>query len=482
MPRTSIAILWFRRDLRVHDHPALQHALERYDRVLPLFVVDHGILGGRWPSANRRWFLSGALRSLDAELRERDSRLTVVRGDPKEVVPRMAAEARADAIVSSRDYGPYGRRRDEAVASSAEANGIRWEAGRGVLAHEPEDFRRDGGGAFAVFSPFHRRWQALPLRAVLPAPRAIPTAASPAAREPLEDAAALIGDDAPTADPELLLEPSEAAARGRVDRWAESDALRDYDTGRDRLDLDGTSRLSQDLRWGLLSPVEVLARCSASGRGPARFRSEIAWRDFYAHLLWHEPRVARESFRRGLDDVARSEDAAAIAAWKEGRTGYPVVDAAMRQLLATGWMHNRARMLVASFLTKHLGIDWRVGEAHFMTHLVDGDPASNNGGWQWAASTGTDPQPYFRIFNPTLQGRRHDPHGAYVRRWIPELAAAQALEGPAVHEPAAGMYLPRVVDHAAARMEALAAYEALSSSLPVPRRGMPRRQRGRPGA
>ena len=462
MPASSVALVWFRRDLRVHDHPALAHALERYERVLPLYVVDDRILGGRWPSANRRWFLAGALGSLRAELRKRDSQLAVVRGDPVEIIPRLAAGLRASAVVASRDYAPYGRSRDEPVETALEARGIEWVAGRGLLAHEPEEIRRDGGGAFTVFSPFHRRWEALPLRATLPAPDRIPTAAPPAATVDAFDAdpGALIGDTEPTADPELLLEPSETAARARLDRWAASDALRDYDTGRDRLDLEGTSRLSQDLRWGLLSPVEVLARCDGPGKGPARFRSELAWRDFYAHLLWHEPRVARESFRRELDGVARSTDEAALEAWKAGRTGYPVVDAAMRQLLTSGWMHNRARMLVASFLTKHLGIDWRVGEGHFMEHLVDADPASNNGGWQWAASTGTDPQPYFRIFNPTLQGKRHDPHGDYVRRWVPELASVPGLEGAAVHEPPPGVYLPRIVDHAAARGEALRAYES----------------------
>jgi deoxyribodipyrimidine photo-lyase len=321
-----------------------------------------------------------------------------------------------------------------------------------------------------VFAPFHRRWQALPLRAVLPAPLVIPTATPPPGATTTSatwELEALLGDLTPTADPRLLLEPSEVAARSRLDRWASSEALRSYDTRRDRLDLDGTSRLSQDLRWGLLSPVEVVARCGGAGTGPARFRSELAWRDFYAHLLWHQPRVARRAFREDLEDVAWSDDAGAVEAWKAGRTGYPVVDAAMRQLLATGWMHNRARMIVASFLTKHLGVDFRIGEQHFMEHLVDGDPASNNGGWQWAASTGTDPQPWFRIFNPTLQGRRHDPDGAYVRRWIPELAAVPGLEGAAVHEPPPGAYLAPIVGHAEGRAAALAAYRAVSPVGPA---------------
>jgi deoxyribodipyrimidine photo-lyase len=450
----STAVVWFRRDLRLHDHPALHRAVETFDRVVPLYVLDDRLLGGRWASANRAWFLGRALESLDDELRARGSALSIVRGDPRAIVAAFAREIGAEAILASRDHGPYGRARDAAVAAATESAGIRFLAGRGLLVHEPEEIDRPAGGPYLVFSPFHRRWEGLTLRDVEAAPDAIPAPADVPASAPGR-LRALLGDPVPTADPELLLEPGEAAARRRLDTWAVTDALRDYDTGRDRLAVDGTSRLSQDLRWGTLSAVEVTARCAGEGPGPARFRSEIAWRDFYAHLLWHEPRVRRESFRRALDGVAWETDERVIAAWRDGRTGYPIVDAAMRQLRSTGWMHNRARMIVASFLTKHLGVDWRVGEAHFMAHLVDGDPASNNGGWQWAASTGTDPQPYFRIFNPTLQGRRHDPDGAYVRRWVPELAG---IDGPDVHEPPPGAYVPPIVDHREARARALAAF------------------------
>jgi deoxyribodipyrimidine photo-lyase len=451
----STAVLWFRRDLRLHDHPALHHALERFDRVIPLFVVDEAILGGRWPSPNRWWFLARSLEALERDLRSRGSRLVVVRGDPVELVPRISRESGAAAVIASRDHAPYGRARDEHVEAALRNAGVAWRAGRGLLVHEPGDVRRDDGGAFRVFSPFHRRWLARPLRPVLPAPERIPTpdVELPASGPP----DFLLGHPAPSADLALLLEPGEGAARRRLETWARSDGLRDYDTGRDRLDQHGTSRLSQDLRWGTLSATEVVERCAGPGPGPARFRSELAWRDFYAHLLSDEPRVARESFRRELDEVGWETDEAVIDAWRDGRTGYPVVDAAMRQLRASGWMHNRARMIVASFLTKHLGVDWRVGEAHFMAHLVDGDPASNNGGWQWAASTGADPQPSFRIFNPTLQGRRHDANGDYVRRWVPEL---RDLAGGAVHEPPAGTYLPPIVDHAEARRRALAAHRS----------------------
>ena len=459
MAPTSTAIVWFRRDLRVHDHPALTYALAHFDRVIPLFVVDDRLLQGRWQSANRLWFLAGALGSLQDELRERDSALTMVRGYPVELVPKLALEAGAGAVIVTRDLTPYGRRRDESVGRALAPSGIPLVSGSGLLVHEPEDVARPAGGPFTVFSPFHRRWLAAPVRELEPAPALIPTARL-AAADPAADPGAMLGHPEPTADRRLLLEPTEAAARARLERWAGSDRLLAYATGRDRLDIDGTSRLSQDLRFGLLSPVEVLLRTGGDGTGPERFHSELAWRDFYAHLLWHLPRVARQPFRADLDGVAWSTDEDAIEAWRTGRTGYPVVDAAMRQLLATGWMHNRARMIVASFLTKHLGVDWRVGEAHFMAHLIDGDPASNNGGWQWAASTGTDPQPWFRIFNPTLQGRRHDPDGAYVRRWVPELANLPGLVGPDVHEPPPDAYLEKIVPHAESRARALAAYSS----------------------
>ena len=452
MPTT--AVVWFRRDLRLHDHPALDHAVRSYDTVVPLFVVDDGLLAGRWASANRAWFLGRALAALDADLRGRGSRLVVLRGDPRSLVPAFAARIGAEAIVASRDYGPYGRARDAVTEAAAKDLGVRFSAGRGLLVHEPADLRSDDGRPYVVFSPFHRRWQALPIRPLVPAPDEMAWPAGLAGTT-TSTPADVLGDPVPTAQPAFLLEPGEAAARRRLATWADSDALAQYDTGRDRLDLDGTSRLSQDLRWGTLSAVEVVERCPGDGPGPSRFRSEIAWRDFYAHLLWQEPRVARSAWRPALEAVAWESDPALIEAWREGRTGYPVVDAAMRQLRATGWMHNRARMIVASFLTKHLGVDWRVGEAHFMEHLVDGDPASNNGGWQWAASTGTDAQPWFRIFNPTLQGRRHDPDGDYVRRWVPELAD---VPGEHVHEPSGGAYPAPIVDHSAARQRALAAY------------------------
>jgi deoxyribodipyrimidine photo-lyase len=446
----ATTVVWFRRDLRVHDHPALAWAAADGDRIAPLFVVDERLLAGRFRSANRTWFMRLSVAELASALEARGAPLSVVRGDPAEAVPAFAATVGAHRVVVSRDYTPYGRWRDTLVGERLADAGIGWASGSGVLIREPEDIAAASGRSFRVFGPFARAWSVGPRRVVVTAPDRLAGIGPAGGR--LEDA---LDPVTPSAEPALLPVPGEAAARQRLDRWAASPALERYATDRDRLDLEGTSRLSQDLRWGLLSPTEVAERCAGDGEGRRRFLAELAWRDFYAHLLWHEPRVARESFRRSLDRVAWTRDPVVIDAWREGQTGYPVIDAAMRQLHATGWMHNRARMIVASFLTKHLGVDWRVGEAHFMEHLVDGDPASNNGGWQWAASTGTDPQPWFRVFNPTRQALRNDPDGDYVRQWVPELAH---VPGPDVHAPTPGVYLPAIVDHVEARARALHAY------------------------
>jgi deoxyribodipyrimidine photo-lyase len=336
--------------------------------------------------------------------------------------------------------------------------GVEFHARRGVLVHEPEDLRKDDGTPFAVFTPFFRRWSALPRRVVIPAPESIAGVSVDPGRLPALEELGLQRGNAE------VLPAGELAARGRLEAWARS-GLDGYAEGRDMLEEESTSRLSQDLKWGLLSPLEVVERCARS----AKFVSEVAWREFYHHILWHHPRVTVEPYQRQYREMAWDSNPAALEAWKQGRTGYPVVDAAMREIVATGYMHNRARMIVASFLTKDLLIDWREGERHFMEHLVDGDLANNNGGWQWAASTGTDAQPYFRIFNPYSQGAKFDPEGTYVRRWVPELRNVPAQF---VHQPhlmpanvqaQVGCVIGRdypapIVDHAVARGRALAAY------------------------
>jgi len=469
------AIVWFRRDLRLHDHPALAAALASHRAIVPLFVLDDALLEGRWPAPNRLWFMLGSLRALAEELEARGGCLVVRRGRSAEVVARLARELDVRDVYVSRDHSPYGRRRDRAVAAALAQVGAELHAKRGNLVHEPDGVATQDGRPFVVYSPFRRAWERLEPRRPLAAPDRVAVPRFLADGWPLDQGRipdlAELGVAPPTADPTLIPEPGEPAARARLDRWVArgADRLDGYAARRDLLGVDGTSRLSADLRWGTLSPTEVLARVAREGDGSRVYASELAWREFYAHVLWHEPRLTTESFLRVYDGLPWRHDPDAVDAWRAGRTGVPVVDAAMRQLRATGWMHNRARMIAASFLTKDLLVDWRVGERHFMEHLVDGDLASNNGGWQWTASTGTDPQPYFRIFNPVTQGKRFDPDGAYVRHWLPELASVPLGH---VHSPWAmsaldqadagcrvGMDYPSpIVDHAWARARALEAY------------------------
>ena len=464
MPR--IAVAWFRRDLRLHDHPALTAALAEADAVVPLFVLDDALLTGRWPAPNRVWFMRESVAALSGALAERGAALRILRGRPADVVPAFAREIGATDVFLTRDATPYGRARDRAVAERAEGLGVAVHAKRGLYVHEPDEVVSREGRPFAVYGAFRRAWEASPRRAVLAAPDRVPGPSGSGGLRP--DPVPPVA--APTANPALIPAPGESAARERLARWLERD-VEAYADARNRLDLDGTSRLSQDLRFGLLSPVEVVERAEGPGDGRRVFVSEVAWREFYAHVLWHHPRVARESFRTDLAGLPWRTDAAPWEAWRDGRTGYPVVDAAMRQLRASGFVHNRARMIAASFLVKDLLLDWRMGEAEFMRHLVDGDIASNNGGWQWTASTGTDPQPYFRVFNPVLQGRRFDPDGGYVRRWVPELRRVPAamIHAPwlmsGTEQAAAGCrigidYPAPIVDHAGARERALAAYAA----------------------
>ena len=473
-------VVWFRRDLRLHDHPALSEAGS--GPIAPLFVLDPGILDGRSRSPNRIWFLLGALDSLAIELAGRGARLSIAVGRPSDVVPSFARAIGASVVTVSRDLTPYGRSRDKAVSDLLAADGIAFRPKPGLLVHEPEEVLTDAGRPYAVFTPFHRRWAARPLRAVLPAPDRLLSVDprseidAPVSHDGVRalPAVARLAIPGPTADPALLPGPGESAARERLARWLATSPAGGptaYAERRDRLaDEGGTSRLGPDLRFGLLSPVEVATRALArdgGADGSRRFMSELAWRDFYAHVLWHDPGSARDGVQRRFAGADWPGSAADAEAWRAGRTGFPIVDAAMRQLVASGFMPNRARMIVASFLTKDLLVDWRVGEAHFMRHLFDGDPASNSGGWQWAASVGTDAQPYFRVFNPVTQGRRFDPDGAYVRRWVPELAHVPTTK---VHEPwtmsgeeqaAAGCrigadYPSPMVDHARARERAIA--------------------------
>ncbi|HET7489260.1 MAG TPA: deoxyribodipyrimidine photo-lyase [Acidimicrobiales bacterium] len=439
------SVLWFRRDLRLADNPALLRAAAG-GPVVALFVLDDALRRAAGP--NRLAFLYRGLRSLDAGT---GGRLVVRAGDPAAVVPAVAAEAGAGEVACAADFGPYGRRRDEAVAGALAAGGRSLCRVGSPYAVEPGEVVKADGTPYQVFTPFHRAW----LARGWPAPAAPPDGVRWHA----------LGGDGIPEDPPVeaaLPEATEAAAHAALDAFV-AGRLSGYAAARDDPGGDATSRLSPYLKYGLVHPRQVLARLGR-GDGAARFRAELAWREFYADVLWHEPASAWSALRPGMDAIEFDEGPEAdrrFEAWAAGRTGYPLIDAGMRQLVAEGWMHNRVRMVTASFLVKDLHLPWQRGARHFLHHLVDGDLASNNHGWQWVAGTGTDAAPYFRVFNPVSQGRTFDPDGAYVRRHVPELAGLSPRD---VHEPwklpagpPAGYPLP-IVDHAVERKEALRRY------------------------
>ncbi len=419
--------MWFRRDLRLADNPALLEAFGADGEVVALFVIDDRLMRPAGP--NRLAFLASNLRALDEAT---GGRLVVRSGDPTRVVPAVAAEAGAATVHVAADFGPYGRARDAAVEAALGTDGRMLLRSGSPYLVDPGSVRKGDGTPFKVFTPYFRAWSARGIDLPEPSPERIRWASLPSEAVP---------DWLPTAS--RLPASGESAAAARLAEFVERAS--DYAQTRDRLDLDGTSRLSPYLKFGVLHPRQVLA---ALGRdeGAQRFRTEVAWRDFYADVLWHQP----DSWWRPLIPADRevaydegSEADARFEAWASGRTGYPVVDAAMSQLVDEGWMHNRGRMIAASFLVKDLHLDWRRGARYFLHHLVDGDLASNNHGWQWVAGTGTDAAPYHRVFNPTLQGERHDPTGRYVSDHLGR------REAP-----------PPIVDHADERREALARYQA----------------------
>ncbi|MFN2189351.1 MAG: cryptochrome/photolyase family protein [Candidatus Promineifilaceae bacterium] len=465
MEQTSL--WWIRRDLRLRDNQALHAALEAGEKVIPVFILDPLLLSSSWASEKRTAFLFGGLRSLDNELRRRGSYLVVRRGDPLEQLSILMRESGAGKLFAERDYSPYARRRDRAVGDNLPLKLV-----GGLTIHHPDLILKADGSPYTVFTPFKRRWMEMPapgMDALRPAPDHIPTP---------PDIVTLDIPNKPLMPDSVPFMPGEREAVRRLETFVHGgsqSALAKYADRRNRMDLDGTSGLSPYLRFGMLSAREaasaaVQARSDSQDRqGADTWLSELIWREFYIAILYHFPHVLGGSFRRVYNHIDWRNDKAEFELWCQGRTGYPVVDAAMRQLAQSGWMHNRARMIAASFLVKDLLIDWRWGEKWFMQHLVDGDPAANNGGWQWTAGTGTDAAPYFRIFNPVLQGKKFDPQGDYVRRWLAELVdvPAKYLQEPwkmppAVQEAAGciiGLDYPNpIVDHAFARERTLAAY------------------------
>ena len=463
------ALHWFRNDLRLRDNSALGAAASRASSLLPVFVLDDRLLRGPAAGAARVRFLLDGLARLSRDLDSRGSRLLVLRGAPERVLPRLAREEGFALVSWNRGHGPFAVRRDAAVRAALTRVGATSLECKDAVLFSAEEIRTRAGGAYGIYTPYRRAWQEA--RAAdpqppaglsrLPPPPARPTGvALPAAQE--------LGADT---DAPQLPTAGEAAAARRLDRFLASQ-LRGYARRRDLPAEDATSRLSPYLRFGMISPrsclhaaLEIARREPGAAAGARRWIDQLVWRDFYAARLDERPDVRRRSQRPEFDTLECHDDPAAFAGWCEGRTGFPIVDAGMRQLAAEGWMHNRVRMIVASFLVKDLLLDWRLGERFFFRRLVDGDPASNDGGWQWVASTGSDAQPWFRIFNPVLQGERFDPGGHYVRRYVPELAGLPARsvhrpwEAPA---PPAG-YPPPIVSHAERRQLALERFQAARS-------------------
>jgi deoxyribodipyrimidine photo-lyase len=460
----SAAIVWFTRDLRVRDHPALCAALERADQVVTVFVLDDRLLHGRHASGPRSQFMLESLADLDGSLRERGGALVVRRGPPERELASLAAETGAREIHFSADVSPFARARGERVRAALD--GVRLHAHPGVAAVDDLGAVRTRAGApYTVFSPFQRAWEREPRREPLTAPDALPPAPGALTGEGIPALGAL-GLEQEVAEPPP---GGEREARGRLERFL-ADGLTAYAGARDLPASGGSSRLSPYLHFGCLSAREVESRLPP-GEGAAAFRRQLCWRDFHHHVLLHFPGNARaEHQERYRGRLRWNPPGAAFDAWRDGCTGYPLVDAGMRQLRREGWMHNRARLVAGSFLTKDLGIDWRHGERHFMRLLVDGDEANNNGNWQWIASVGTDPQPAFRrIYNPARQMETHDPHAEYVRRYVPELARVpdeyvrEPWTMPEEVQRQAGCVIGRdypapIVDHAAARREALERY------------------------
>ncbi|MFD1663648.1 cryptochrome/photolyase family protein [Streptomyces caeni] len=422
----NVSVVLFTSDLRLHDHPPLRAALDGSYAVVPLFVRDRGVDAAGFAAPNRLAFLSESLRDLDAGLRERGGRLVVRTGDVVEEVCRVVAEAEAGTVHMAAGVSAYAQRREERLRAALEGGPCRLQVHDAVItALPPGAVTPASSDHFAVFTPYFRRWSQERLRDVMAAPRTIRVPGT-VGSEPLPCRRGLSGVA------ERLAAGGETEGRKRLMAWLR-DGITAYEERHDDLAGDATSRLSPHLHFGTLSPVEVVHRARrAGGPGAEAFVRQLAWRDFHHQVLAARPAAAQADYRPRHDRWRSGSGARAdIEAWREGRTGYPLVDAAMRQLRHEGWMHNRGRLLTASFLTKTLYVDWRVGARHFLDLLVDGDIANNQLNWQWVAGTGTDTRPN-RVLNPLTQARRYDPDGAYVRRWVPELAG---LGGPAVHQP-----------------------------------------------
>ncbi len=475
-------LVWFRQDLRLADNPALQAAVSGGRPIIPLYI--HDVTGEQdWaPGGASRWWLHHALTALDADLQKRGSRLIVARGESGAVLKRISRATGATSVYWNRRYEPAVFARDKAIKSDLRSDGVMVESFNAALLFEPHTITNKQGNPFQVFTPYWRHCQALniteplpELAGKLPSPADWPESLELSALELLPTIPWDSGFKA-------AWQPGEAGARRQLEVFVR-EAMDDYKDNRDLPALRGTSRLSPHLHFGEIGPRQIWAAVKAAGasagtfppsNGARVFLSEVGWREFAHHLLFHYPQTPSRPLREAFNDFkwARDPDGRKLQAWQRGLTGYPIVDAGMRELWAAGWMHNRVRMITASFLVKHLRLSWTKGAAWFWDTLVDADLAQNTLGWQWSAGCGADAAPYFRVFNPMLQGAKFDKSGDYVRRWVPELAKVPdkyihaPWEAPAEVLERSGVVLGEnyphpVVDHAVAREEALAAFKQL---------------------
>ena len=463
------AIVWFRDDLRLSDNPALTEAAAGGEPLVALYVLDDAAMGAWRPGAASRWWLHHALTSLAADLATRGVPLVLRRGAADVALFSLIAETKARSVYWNRIYEPWAVRRDGEIKARLHAEGVKAQSFNGSLLFEPSELRKPQGDPYRVFTPFWRACLVRPApEAPLPAPARFLGAPAPKS-ERLDDWRLLPTKPDWAGGLREAWTPGESAAQAKLADFAKTRAAQ-YGAGRDAIGEDGVSRLSPHLHFGEVSPRQIWrAVSSQTGEAGAPYLRQLGWREFSRHLLFANPNLAEEPLDRSFTRFPWRKDAAGLAAWRKGRTGYPLVDAGMRELWRTGYMHNRVRMVAASFLIKHLLIHWREGEAWFWDTLVDADLANNAASWQWVAGCGADAAPYFRIFNPVLQGEKFDSEGVYVRRFVPELARLKAKwihrpwEAPEAVLEAAGVRLgetyPRpMVDHAAARARALAAY------------------------
>ncbi|MCO5089868.1 deoxyribodipyrimidine photo-lyase [Bosea sp. (in: a-proteobacteria)] len=470
-------IVWLRDDLRLSDNPALTAAANCGRRIICAFVHDEESEGVRPLGGAARWWLHGALREMDDALRGLGGRLCVHRGVASVVIPQLAADSEAAAVYWNRRYGAAERHVDEAVKTTLKAQRIEARSFNGHLLYEPWSIKTGSGTPFRVFSAF---WRAAHGVGEPGQPLGVP------ARLNLFHGPCGQASTTGVELADLALEPTspdwagglrsnwrrgEAGAQARLEFFL-NEHLHEYADLRDFPDRSATSRLSPYLRFGNISPRQLWHAAEAAANATTslrvhqnleKFRSELGWREFSYHLLYHNPEIATQNLQSKFDQMPWRSDADALRAWQQGKTGYPIIDAGMRELWTTGWMHNRVRMVVASFLVKHLLIDWRQGEAWFWDTLVDADPANNAASWQWVAGSGADAAPYFRVFNPVLQGEKFDPDGRYVKRWLPEL---DGVSSSVVHRPwqlgnNVEAYAERIVEHGLARQRALDAFKGL---------------------